>query len=186
MSVKFELMQVFPPVEGWVVIERSTGGDDPIYSWDPVMAMAQIKEIWYGESSEVIRESITVVPLVQNYIISGLCTPNQTEDFGIVMDEDSLDGYETMHWSKVREAVKRRRVDDLEGLLTWVESHEAPMTQAQALNGVKDALFMLGFGNVKQPGAIEGHTMKMMEKYDELASAIGGGLTEIAEALAGK
>jgi hypothetical protein len=43
---------------------------------------------------------------------------------------------------------------------------------AVALFEIAKSLNMLGFGRTTHPGAIEGHTMKMMESFSKLANSI--------------
>lgn len=188
MRVKYELLQVYPPTDDWVVVYLH----EKTFAWEKVYAMAQIRayESYADErvsGEKPVAEDRTfefVSPLIlSTSTLFTLQTPEQSQEFGIWMEGDSFGPVGLLlHWSQVRAMTKGLITED-EGIYDWLEGKEAAGKLAKSVATIGEALKMLGFGNVHQPGAIEGHTMKMMQKYDDLSSAVGAGFTELAEAI---
>lgn len=130
MKVKYELLQVFPPTDDWVVLHYDA--DTKTYTWEPVYAMAQIKETWavdkYDEDipsgyTNGLRVVFAILPLVTSQLDCGLIVPGQTEDFGTWMSADGLSIYTLTHWSQVREHTAHFRVKNTAGLSDWLSAH---------------------------------------------------------------
>lgn len=177
-NVTYEFVSSFDCSPGMIVMQLS--GDT--WLWTPVCAMAVIKETWEDEGIE----KVSIVPLVPNDDIGGLAPPDMYLSFGEVMDSAQLAVYSMLHWGEARHflAQLRAKVDNETGLEEFLDTFYGSGEMAKAITRVANALQMLGFGNTSQPGAIEGHTMKMMDKYSELSSSLADGLDSIAIAIA--
>jgi len=181
-KVTYKFVKDFPCQPGLVVFQF--GGKR--WSWQPVCAMAVIEEHWAAGEDEPAVVNTCIVPLVPNlHVTSGFGTVDMVAPFGHEMESDNLRDYTVLHWGEIRAFICEQQVENGAFLEEYIDTFYGAQATAKALNKVADALQMLGFGNTSHPGALEGHTMKMMEKYDELSFALSGGLEAIAESLAG-
>lgn len=177
-KVTYKFVKDFPCQPGMIVFHF--GGKR--WNWEPVCAMAVIEQHWAADEDGLGAVITCIVPLVDNpNVISGLGTVDMIASFGQEMDSDVLRDYTVLHWGEIRTFLLENQVENEAQLEEYIDTFYGAQAMAKALNKVADALQMLGFGNTSHPGAIEGHTMKMMEKYDALSSA----LSEIAESIAG-
>lgn len=180
MSYKVELLQVLPTEPGWISVTHAGNG---LLDWEPVFSMALVLLTWYNDDGSIQSENKSIAPLVYSPVSSTITIATEDgEDFGVMVDSDSFSLPTVLHWSKVLKFYTTPKFVDREGLEEYVATFKNE-SLGSALNNIATALHNLGFGSVNHEGAIEGHTMRMQKATEELSSALGDGLGQIATAL---